>query len=58
MTRWVSIAILFIGAPAGIVVGLAISGDWIAPQWLLSTAYTSIGLILVAGIFVGIFSRN
>ena len=55
--RWVSDAILFVGVPAGILVGLDVGGQWDAPQWLLSAAYTAVGLILIAGIFVGIFSR-
>ena len=58
MERIVNNAILFIGVPAGILVGLELSGQWSAPQLLLNLAYTMVGVILVAAIFVGIFSRR
>ncbi len=55
--RLVNNAILFVGVPAGVLVSLDIGGQLDVPQWLLFVAYLTIGLILVAGIFVGIFSK-
>ena len=55
--KLVSNAIVFVGVPAAVLVGLDTGGTWDVPQWLLSLAYTAVGLILVAGIFVGIFSK-
>ena len=56
--QWVGVIIIFIGALAGIVVGLDVGGPWSPPEWLLYTSYTTIGVLLVAGIFAGIFSKS
>ena len=50
-------AILFAGVPAVVLVSANISHLWSAPVWLLAIAYTTIALILAAGILVGIFSK-
>ena len=50
-------AILFAGAPSVVLVSSDISQLWSAPVWLLAIAYTTIALILAAGILVGIFSK-
>ena len=55
--RMLSNIIVFVGVPAAILVGIDTGDLWNAPQWLLGIAYTTIGLILAAGILVGIFSK-
>ena len=50
-------AIMFLGMPSAIVIGGDIGGLWSAPPSLLAIAYTTIALILAAGILVGIFSK-
>lgn len=49
-------AIIILGIPAAVVMGLDVGDTWQAPQWLLTIAYWIIGLILVLGITVAAFN--
>ena len=49
-------AIIILGIPATVVVGLDVGDTWQAPQWLLGIAYWIIGLILVSGITIAAFN--
>ena len=55
--HFISRIILLVGLPAGVLVGIDIGGLMDVPQWLLSAAYTTVGLVLLTGVLVVIFDK-
>ena len=55
--RLLSEIIVFLGVPCAVLATGDIGDLWNLPLWLLGIAYTTIALILVAGIVVGIFGK-